>query len=1076
MKYLFKNYQIILTAFIFLFPFSIFAQSDSQICSPVGYSIFTINGIFTDEINAKKNKDELKKRLPPTFNSQPITVDFLHNPSHLAGVGDILMAVYQKIFDNETVEDYDLVEMLKSASEKVKTQKLLLVAHSQGNFYANSFYDTVAGKQGGVPTESIGVYSVATPSGRVAGGGKWLTSDTDKVIAGVVGRAPFKKIMPPNTHIELQNGDDPAGHNFKDIYLKYRGAEIVSDIRASLDRLSENISQSEDKSCISPPELTVAHKIEGAVLAVADPAATAGSDAVALVGTASAKVVVWTYNTGMAAAKTVAQTALATASSLTAAAKSLTSGAANLAGRSGAAVNNANQGLPAPPIPTGAATSKNKIVAVAVSTLNKQSAISPSLPFPSADPAGNSFVSKTEVKAMAEKSSPVKLVFVGRRIYGVGSSPPLVAVEKIEIKKTENESVTPEELSAPALSAPQCADSLATDSCLLATTAMHFEWAPVAGASYYAINKNDEHATIAETFIDITAPDFSDYTFDVTAVGASGRKSATSTKTISVATIPIAINEIAWMGTAASSYDEWLELKNNTGHTISLSQWAIESKDGAPRIALQGSIAPREYLILERRANTIIADSTTVAYGNGASEWALGNGGEELILSYLSAIFDQTPTGAWVAGNNTSSSSRKTMERYGSKESGADSLNWGTNLGFISNGADANSNPIGGTPGAKNSVSFLINKGQDIADSLKLTADDGGFVVSNEISISASSTLTIESGVTISIYKNSSYRANGGFYVNGIIDARGTAENPIIINSFSGNQTESFWFDGATGTSTLDYVRFENTKDVGLSNSRLEIRNADFANTDGGINAYDGSSVVIENAHFANLTDDAIGAYDGSVINISSTTINGVSDGDGIGAYSGSVVNISSTTVSNIAGDSDGIGIYNSTLVIANSSIKNISGGDGIYAANNSNVTISSTTIENIDDGDGIAIYNSTLVVASSTIENVSDNGISLYNSTSTISNLLVQNGEANGIDIYSGTANIKNTTITGFAEGAGVVADSPKIPVVIEGGEITGNSIGVAMTADPAATTPVGVVHDNDIDIVVCAPGGGCP
>ena len=63
------------------------------------------------------------------------------------------MSVYQKIFDNETIQDYDLIEMLKSASEKVKTQKLLLVAHSQGNFYANSFYDTVAEKQGGVPRE-----------------------------------------------------------------------------------------------------------------------------------------------------------------------------------------------------------------------------------------------------------------------------------------------------------------------------------------------------------------------------------------------------------------------------------------------------------------------------------------------------------------------------------------------------------------------------------------------------------------------------------------------------------------------------------------------------------------------------------------------------------------------------------------------------------------------------------------------------------------------------------------------------------------------------------------------------------
>ena len=188
------------------------------------------------------------------------------------------MSVYQKIFDNETVTDYDLVEMLKDASEKVKTQKLLIVAHSQGNFYANSFYDTVAGKDGGVPQESIGVYSVATPAGRVAGGGKWLTSDTDKVIADLVALFPFKKIMLPNTSIVLAEGDDANGHNFSGAYLKYRGGQIVSDIQETLDRLTENNVQSKESPCLAPPKLTMVHKAEGAILSVVDPKAQSIKD------------------------------------------------------------------------------------------------------------------------------------------------------------------------------------------------------------------------------------------------------------------------------------------------------------------------------------------------------------------------------------------------------------------------------------------------------------------------------------------------------------------------------------------------------------------------------------------------------------------------------------------------------------------------------------------------------------------------------------------------------------------------------------------------------------------------------
>ena len=420
---------------IFLVPHLSLAIKLDEQCSTNGYTIATINGVFTDKRDAQKNMDALRSKFGKIHNNQPIDYQYLHNPSHLAGLGDILMSVYQKIFDNETVEDYDLIEMLKSASEKVKTQKLLLVAHSQGNFYANSFYDTVAEKQGGVPRESIGVYSVATPASRVAGGGKWLTSNTDKVIAGIVGRLSFKKIMPPNTRIELQDGDESAGHNFKDIYLKYRSAEIVSDIQASLNRLSENASQNENKSCLSAPELTLAHKIEGAVLAVADPLANTSSDAVALsvktgaiasvlaydtavsVGTASVKATVWTYNTSLAVVKNVAQTSLAAASSLADVAKSLTNGVTNLTGNNSASVVVATQELPISV--TTATVTKKQPVTVPVSVTSQQLiAKSPAL----------SAVINTAIASEASarlatapvKEPPPKLLFVGLRMSGGG--------------------------------------------------------------------------------------------------------------------------------------------------------------------------------------------------------------------------------------------------------------------------------------------------------------------------------------------------------------------------------------------------------------------------------------------------------------------------------------------------------------------------------------------------------------------------------------------------------------------------------------------------------------------------------
>ena len=266
------KYKIILFfLFIFLFPSNLSWAASN--CSPNGYEILTVNGVFTNEAKANINKNNLKDLLPPTYNNQPLTVDYLLNPSHLAGVGDVLAAAYQKYFDEREVRDYDLVEMLRDASEKVKTQKLLLVAHSQGNFYANSFYDTIL-RNAGSDYQSIGVYGVASPASRVAGGGRYLTSDTDQVIeklrtGGVL------SILPANTRIGLPPGDAGNGHSFSDVYLKYKGSQIIGEIQGSLNVLQNNKTQDPTQPCFLPPELSVGHKIAGAMFAVADPSAQA---------------------------------------------------------------------------------------------------------------------------------------------------------------------------------------------------------------------------------------------------------------------------------------------------------------------------------------------------------------------------------------------------------------------------------------------------------------------------------------------------------------------------------------------------------------------------------------------------------------------------------------------------------------------------------------------------------------------------------------------------------------------------------------------------------------------------------
>ena len=194
------KYTKLLFAFSMFLIFIPIRNIYASFCSPTGYTVFTINGILNSKIDVIKNRDKLKSKFSTSYNKEPLTVDYLYNPTHLAGANDFIDVVQQGLFGQKS--DYDHVEMLKDASKKVKTQKLVLVAHSQGNFYANNFYEKVASQAGGVPGKSIGVYGVGSPAGWVAGGGKYLTSDTDNVIAATAAR--YFSILKPNVHIELK--------------------------------------------------------------------------------------------------------------------------------------------------------------------------------------------------------------------------------------------------------------------------------------------------------------------------------------------------------------------------------------------------------------------------------------------------------------------------------------------------------------------------------------------------------------------------------------------------------------------------------------------------------------------------------------------------------------------------------------------------------------------------------------------------------------------------------------------------------------------------------------------------------
>ncbi|MBI2025480.1 lamin tail domain-containing protein, partial [Candidatus Kaiserbacteria bacterium] len=354
----------------------------------------------------------------------------------------------------------------------------------------------------------------------------------------------------------------------------------------------------------------------------------------------------------------------------------------------------------------------------------------------------------------------------------------------------------PADTTSPDITLAPCGDSLATSGCLVATTTLNFSWSSNADdLDHFVINKNGVEETTTATSTEVTASDNSVYTFSVKAVDTTGNESSPETQIIEIATTPVVINEIAWMGTDGAvpgglPNDEWIELYNPTDKEISLAGWTLRAGDGTPTIELTNSILAKNFYLLERTDDTTVSDiSADQIYGNDGANWALTNTGEELFLERsangATTTIDKTPAGCsnWCnKGNNTT---KQTMERVSVAVSGADSANWMTALGeFIRNGKDANGFTLNGTPKAKNSVSYLIsaNSSRTVIANKTLTAAESPYLIDRPgLTINAGATLTLEPGVVIKITRPQEPKLT----VRGAIIANGAALNPVVFTSFA---------------------------------------------------------------------------------------------------------------------------------------------------------------------------------------------------------------------------------------------------------------------------------------------------
>jgi hypothetical protein len=167
----------------------------------------------------------------------------------------------------------------------------------------------------------------------------------------------------------------------------------------------------------------------------------------------------------------------------------------------------------------------------------------------------------------------------------------------------------------------------------------------------------------------------------------------------------VVISEIAWMGTTASAFDEWIELFNAGNQDQSLLGWKLvwgdysTSTETYEREIDLSSTTIKSYqtLILERTDDTTISDIVADLIYTGP----LGNSGEHIrLINLQNKIVDEIDASSgWPAGDNRT---KETMGRIDFFATGYNANNWCTFLscsdtGLLyaeKNGQDANFSPL----------------------------------------------------------------------------------------------------------------------------------------------------------------------------------------------------------------------------------------------------------------------------------------------------------------------------------------------------------------------------------------------
>ena len=174
---------------------------------------------------------------------------------------DIMKEIAAAVDRVALVTTDSLADQVNDYMKQIKEgKKILLVAHSQGNFFANQAY----GVLNSTAKQSFGIVSVANPDSSVGDGGPYTTLEEDEVIEYIkwakdlIGLPVPMKPNLTNSPVELP---DEKGHAFINAYMvegSNSDQKITNDMISVLDKLTV------PRQLLEPGVITVTLVWEGA--------------------------------------------------------------------------------------------------------------------------------------------------------------------------------------------------------------------------------------------------------------------------------------------------------------------------------------------------------------------------------------------------------------------------------------------------------------------------------------------------------------------------------------------------------------------------------------------------------------------------------------------------------------------------------------------------------------------------------------------------------------------------------------------------------------------------------------------